>query len=1110
MNYLCKNLIKLMIKMRFVCLVMILSLSSLEAKVWSQQERLNFRFNDINIVQVFEMLQKKTNLKFVFNHENVQQYSVNADIKGKTLEEILDMVFAGKPLKYEISGEHVIVSNASFVQVQTKEMLKITGTVVDEKGSALPGVTVMLKNTSIGISTDAEGKFSLQLPETGSSNQLVFSFIGMKTQEVAMAKGKTTYKIIMEDEAQKLEDVVVTGYFQKKKVSQTGAEVVIEGEELRKVGSLNLLQAISSFDPGVRTLENNEFGSDPNRMPEITVRGEKGFDLRDEADDSRTNPNAPLYIMDGIEVTATTVYDMDMNRIASFSILKDAAATSLYGSRGANGVILISTIRPEAGEIRVTLNANYNISVPDLRSYNLMNAREKLEYEKLAGVYTNKYNNKEEQTLLDIKYNNILAEIERGVDTYWLSQPLTTSVNQRYSAYLEGGDEHFRYGVNLKYDHDKGVMIGSGREKYGINVYFSYDLGNKLIVRNDIMVDDVKATNSPYGSFSQYAQMNPYERMYDPETGEMVREFDSNGTIIRNPMINAHLPNTDYEKYTQIRDNLQLDYRPSLHWYVKGKIAITKQINRDEAYLSAESTAFNGVKNVEEKGSYTISNGTDIDLEGSLSVTYNNNIFEKLAVSLGAGSELLTSRSESDGYIATGFLNDKLIYPSYALQFKKSSTPSGSFDKSKSAGFFGQVNLTWDNRYIVEASFRTDGSSRFGRDSRFAPFWAASAAWNVNREKFWTGEGYMKVRASVGSTGSTNFSADQAMTRFVFGNSSEYNGIYGGVISAYGNPALKWQNVLKYNLGLDMTIWRDIISLNFDAYLERTENLLLNIDVAPSSGFTSYTENMGSLDNKGFEARLRLNLINDRSRDLSWNVTLSTAHERNKIRKLSNAMKAMNKEALDLENNEGGEVFRMYEVGRSQSALMVVRSMGIDPATGNEIYIRRDGTLTYEYNPNDKVNIGDMNPKLNGFFNSNLTWKGINLYLNFGYEFGAKTYNSTLATKVEGANPVYNADKRVLYDRWKKAGDVAMFRRIDDQSTVYQSTRLVQDNNFLKLSSLSLSYDLPRDLLNRTFIERCKFTFSMTDVFRISSIKEERGTSYPFARTVSFGFNLTF
>lgn len=1089
---------------------MLLGLSGLQAKVWSQTGHLELSVTNASLIEALKQLQQKTNLKFVFNHEEVQSFRVNARIKGKTLRETLDILLTDKPLTYEITTEHVIISKALLQQKQAPEMIEITGVVVDENGAPLPGVTLMLKGTSLGTATDVNGNFKLQIPENSNPNSLLCSFVGLKDKEIKLVKEQTNYKVTMEEQAQALDDVVVTGYFQRKKISQTGSEVVVDGEELRKVGSLNLLQAISSFDPGVRTLENNEFGSDPNRMPEITVRGEKGFDLRDEADDSRTNPNAPLYIMDGVEVTATTVYDMDMNRVASFSILKDAAATSLYGSRGANGVIVITTIRPRAGEIKVTLNGNFNISVPDLRSYDLMDAREKLEFERLAKVYTHPRGNKEEQTLLDIKYNNILAEIERGVDTYWPSQPLKTSVNQRYSAYLEGGDEHFRYGINLKYDHDKGVMIGSGREKYGINVYFSYDIANKLIARNDIMIDDVKASNSPYGSFSQYTQMNPYERIYDAQTGEMKDEFTSNGTEIRNPLVNAHLPNSDYERYTQIRDNFQLQWWATSHLNLNGNIAITKQQNRNNAYTSAQSPTFNNMTDAEDKGSYALLNGTDIDIEGKITANYNNNLFDKLSVSVGIGSELTTTSSESDTYTITGFLNDKLTNPAFGLKFKENSNQRGTFDRAKSIGFLGNVNLNWSNRYILDFSFRTDGSSRFGRDSRFAPFWAAGAAWNVNQESFWTESGYLKIRASVGSTGSTNFSADQALTRFTFQNDSEYNGIYGAVINAYGNPALKWQRVMKYNIGADMSVWRDIIVLNIDAYLERTENLLLNVDVAPSSGFSSYTENMGSLDNKGMEARLRLNLINNRTKDLSWNVTLSAAHEKNKIRKLSNAMQAMNNEALKLENSSGTRTFRMYEVNRSQTALMVVRSLGIDPTTGNEIYIKQDDGLTYDYDPNDKVVVGDINPKLNGYFNSNLTWKGINLYLNFHYEYGAKAYNATLATKVEGADPKYNADKRVLYDRWQKPGDVAMFRRIDDNSTVYQSTRLVQDNNFLNLSSLSLSYDLPRNMLIKTFIERCRFTFSMTDVFRLSSIKQERGTSYPFARTLSLGFNLTF
>lgn len=1082
----------------------------------SDGERLEQSVSNRPLTEVLKLIEEKFNIKISFSYDDLAGYRVSARISAKNIDEALAQALKGLPVSYTVSNGFYSVK-ASKKPVTTQQVpqkdnhVSVSGKVVDKAGEPIVGAVVKVNdNAKAGAVTDIDGHFNLQLLKNRGVD-LEFTYVGMKNAKyfVNCKKNESDILIRMEDDAKSLEDVVVTGYFQRKKISQTGAEVVVSGDDLQKVGSLNLLQAISSFDPSVRTIESSEFGSDPNHMPEITVRGEKGFDLRSSADDSRTNPNAPLYIMDGIEVSATTVYDMDMNRISQFSILKDAAATSLYGSRGANGVILITTKRPEAGKIRVTLNANFNMSIPDLRSYNLMDAREKLEYERLAGLYTNRYGNREEQTQLDVRYNNVLSEIERGVNTYWLSKPLTTSLNQRYSAYLEGGSQDFRYGLNVKYDHDKGVMKKSGREHYGISAYLSYEIANKFVARNDVSIDDVTANDSPYGSFSNYAQMNPYERIYDAETGEMRREFTSNGQTIRNALINSLLPNKSENKYTQVRDNFQMQWWATPHLMFRGNAAITKQINRSDIYKSPESIDFQGITDSAQKGSYTVSNGTDINFEGNITANYNTNFFEKLAVSVGVGSEIITTKTQSDGYTATGFVNDKLIYPSYAIQYLKNSVPSGSFDKSKSIGFFGNANFIWDNRYILDLSYRTDGNSRFGRNSRFAPFWSVGGAWNVNQEKFWKGKGYMKLRASAGSTGSTNFSADQALTRFVYSSSSEYNGMYGAVLNAYGNPKLKWQNVMKYNVGLDMSILKNIIVLNFDAYLERTENLLLNIDVAPSTGFTSYTENMGSMDNKGFEARLRFNIINDYKNDINWNVTLSTAHETNKIRKISNAMRAMNDEALKLENNAGGSVFRLYEEGRSQTALMLVRSAGIDPQTGNEIYIKRDGSLTFEYDPNDRVEVGDTSPKFKGFFNSNLNWHGFNLYLNFRYETGAKRYNSTLAQKVEGANPYYNADRRVLYDRWKKPGDVAMFRRIDDRSTVYQSTRLMQKDNYLNLSSLSLSYDVPRKYFKGTTFERCKAIFSMTDIFRISTIKQERGTSYPFARTMSLGLNIT-
>lgn len=1100
--------------MRLFTICMFVFVFGASANSFSQKQTVTLDLYQCDVSTLFQEIWKQTGLRFVYNDRDVAKVArFDLQVKDKAVEEVLKDVFHETTLRCTFDGDviMVIASKQQAVAADTVKKVTVKGKVTDEAKNPLPGVTVVVKipgmeSSAIGTATDIDGLYELSWVDQKNAS-LVFTFVGMIAQEVKFTNQKEI-NVVLKEDSKEVEEVVVTGYFNRTKQSSTGAEVSVKGEELRKVGSLNMLQAISAFDPSVRTLPNNQWGSDPNHVPEISIRGENGFDLRSSADDSRSNPNAPLYIMDGIEVSATTVYDLDMNRVEAFSILKDASATALYGSRGANGVILITTVRPRSGELRVSVNARYDISAPDLSDYNLMNAREKLQYEKLAGVYTSK-GGLEEQMNKDELYNSRLEEVARGVDTYWLSKPLRTSVNQRYSVFVEGGDEHMRYGVDLKYDTDKGVMKGSGRERWGAKINLNYNLDNKLIVTNDLNVDDVKGENSPYGDFSQYTKLNPYEREKDPETGELIRRFASNN--LKNPLLDATLPNTDYNRYTEVKDNLSVEWRVTSHFQIKGLAALTKNITKNDKYRSAESSEFDTQTDPNQKGSYTISNSTTINFDANLRFMYNNVFADKYTVSAGIGSELSTLNLTGEGFTAVGFLSDRLKNIQYAQQFKKDSKPTGSYDKTKMVGFFANLNVGYDNRYFLDASFRTDGSSKFGRNSRFAPFWSVGAAWNLDKESFWTGTGYMKIRASVGSTGTTNFTSDQALTQYLYQSTSEYNGIYGAVLSAYGNPSLKWQNTLQYNAGVEASVWRNMIVVNFDAYLKRTQNLLLDIDVAPSTGFSSYKENMGSIDNKGFEARLRFNLINDRSRDMTWNVTIAAAHNKNEIRKLSTAMKKMNEEALKSTNSKGDTtMFRLYEEGRSQSALMVVRSLGIDPATGNEIYIKKDGSLTYEYDVNDKVEVGDENPKFQGNVQTNFYWKGFNLYLLFNYEYGAKIYNTTLATKVEGADPLYNADKRVLYDRWKKAGDVAMFRRIDDTSDLYQTTRLVQDNNFINLSSLSLSYDVPQDILTRTFIERCKLTFSMTDVFRISSIKQERGTSYPFARSFSFALNLTF
>lgn len=1093
---------------RFLFLFVFVASLHVSAALHSQNKMVTLHLEGVSLEEVIQSLKLQTDYGFFYNIDSKdikKMTSISVDVKNMALEDVLSQILRGTNLSYTIVNDVVILNARSAVVVNDSlgKNHMLVGRVLDMNKEPLPGVTVRLEKTNMGTATNFDGVFSFRLPVM--NGRLILSFVGYKTKEVEFKLPSDTLKIVLEEEVENVEEVVVTGYFNKAKESFTGSEVTIETEELKKVGALSITQALSAFDPSIRLAESLTNGSNPNVLPDITIRGENGFDLRANADDATTNPNAPLYILDGVEVSAERVYDMDVNRVESITILKDASATALYGSRASNGVIVITTIRPKSGQIRVSLNANYNISVPDLRDYNLMNAEEKLEYERLAGLYQD--SDYLEQCKLDELYNSRLEEVRKGVNTYWLSQPLTTSLNQRYSINFEGGDEYFRYGIDLRYDTDKGVMKQSGRDRLGINLTFNYNIGTNFFIRNDLAVDNVKAKNSPYNEFYLYANQNPYDRIYD-ENGKFVEKLSSGDW---NPLYNAHLAKKNTSTYTSIQDNFNIDWRiiPALR--LQGRISYTRQFDKRDLFKSPESLDYSTETDPKKKGTYFRSNSQSDKFDGNLTLQYNK-VLGVHSLNVGVGSNLTESTEEGDSYTGVGFVNPNMIFIGAATSFKENSSPDGSYDKSRLVGFFGNVNYGYDNRYFLDLSFRTDGSSKFGRNSRFAPFWSVGVAWNVHKEAFWSGDekSSLKLRASVGSTGTTNFSSTQALTTYNYDFSKIYNGVFGVSLAGYGNPELKWQNTISYNVGVDMTLLKGLVTFNGDFYIKNTENLLLPLTVAPSTGFSSYVENIGKLRNTGIEGRLRLNLIRDTQRDLRWNVTLSAFHNKSKITKLSNQLEEINKYANSDWYNQGTVVYRQYEAGRSQTALMMVRSGGIDPATGNEVYIKRNGELTFEYDANDKVKCGDMKPTIEGNVNTNLTWKGFTLYMLFKYQFGAKAYNGTLASKVEGANPYKNADKRVLYDRWKEPGDHAKFRRIDDRTSPYQTTRLVFDNDLFSLSSVSLSYELPREISQKIYADRVRLMLSTTDVFRLSTIKQERGTSYPFARTFNLSLNVTF
>ena len=1006
--------------------------------------------------------------------------------------------------------------------------VEVTGIVIDEESVPVAGAGVVLKGTTIGVSTEADGTFRLEMESPGPEFVLEFSFIGMKTREVKVKPrdGKADMEVVLEMDQNELDQVVVTGIFNRRKESYTGSAVTMKGEDIKKVSTTNIAKAISVIDPSFRVMDNFEMGSDPNRLPDMRMRGTSTLpggssgsgDLVSLQGEYDTYPNQPLLMLDGFEIDVQTMADLDPDRIASITILKDASATAIYGSKASNGVIVIETLAPRPGAINVTYSGSVRVEIPDLSSYNLMNSEEKILVEKLAGLYP-------ENDLASLRdYESRLREVRRGVDTYWLSQPLRTSVQHRHAVTLEGGSQALRYKLYAGLNETPGVMKGSKRSTQTASLDLSYRL-SKFQLKNSVTVDNAVGTDSPYGSFSQYAMLNPYLRPYDEDgnvnkvmqTWNMLYSGSGNTYEIANPMYNATFHSLDRTTSLTIRELFKLEYRPADAWILQANVSLSKGISKDEVFRPGYHTAFNNVTDPTLKGDFSRAQSESFNYAIDFTAMYNKVFREKHYVTANLRYSVDQNQSETYGALVTGFPNDTMDHILFGQKYSENMT--GSENTSRSIGGVLTAGYSYMYRYSFDATIRVDGSSQFGRDNRFAPFWSAGFKWDITNEPFMKSVEWMDdlvFATSYGITGTQGFAPYQSRQVYSYSDLMQYylsSDATGIELVALGNDKLKWQQTATWNTRLELSLLKGRITARAEYYIKNTENSLAQITLAPSLGFSSYPANMGTLQNQGVELNIAFIPYRNEAKEAYWVISANGSHNRNKLTRISEALSRMNE--LNA-STESISPLPRYVEGQSTTAIWAVRSLGIDPSTGDEILLKRDGSVTSEYDPVDAVICGDTEPKWQGNVNTSFNYMGFGINLGFTYRFGGQMYNSTLVQKVENADLRYNADRRVLQLRWQNPGDVAQYKRLTNSangSNTQQTSRFVMNENIFQMSSLSLTYRMDNNeypFLRRLHISSMRWSFNMEDIFYLSSIKRERGTDYPFSRQFALSLNLVF
>ena len=1087
-----------------------------------EDSRLTVEFKKTPFVEVLNYIKEHSRYDVLYNNEEMKKIpAITRSFERIPVMAILQACLEGTGYSFRISHDVIVIKKEEKLKDGVREVT-LRGKVLDDKGMTLPGATIIVKETRVGVSTDEKGVFVLSLPRADTIC-LVASFIGMETREVVVTDFKKEVVIKLKSSTKEMEEVVVTGYGNIRKSSFTGNSITVKREELLKVSKTNVISALQVFDPSFRIKENNQWGSDPNALPEMQIRGQSGIGIK-ELDKSsvsksslKDNPNLPVFIMDGFEVKIEKVYDMDPNRIESITIHKDAAATALYGSRAANGVVVITTVAPREGEVQISYILVGSVTMPDLTDYNLMHSREKLDAEVEAGVFVFDPRWSTYAEARYEEYNKKLLNVLKGVDTYWLSKPLQTAFSHKHSLYLDGGSNTMRYGLDLSYNNEDGVMKESYRDRIGVGFAFDYRT-QKVQVRNYISYHITKSQETPYGYFSQYTKLLPYDE-YKDEDGKYIQELPEykGRDKTPNPLYEAQLGSYDQTKSSELTENL------SLNWFVfptlqlKGELSVTKTNSKGEQYIHPDSKTQKA--NIYESvntlaGELNKNDEENIVWEGKVTASY----YEYIGlhhINFTGGVNVQTTDRTGASYSYRGFPSGgELVSVNFAKEIR--TKPTETDKQTRLLGFLGQLNYSYNDIYLLDASVRIDGSSEFGANKRFAPFWAGGIGLNIHNYTFFKNLGWMdllKVRGSYGQTGKVNFAPYAAIPTHEIDIDQWYlTGSGASLKMVRGNKDLKWEKTNKYDMGIELGLWNNLVYLGASYYIEETNSLITDVSLQASTGFHSYKSNMGKVENKGFELNVRSELFKNQD----WYIAIyaNMAHNTNKIKKISDALRAYNERVDEYyrdNDNATDRILTKYVEGESLSAQYGMKSLGIDPANGQELFVYRDGTVSYEWSPTEMINIGDGNPWGRGSFGINLQYKGFTLFASFLYEFGGDEYNSTLVANVENADMYQNVDRRAVTMRWHKAGDMTVLKDIADRNeTTRPTSRFMQRKNVLTWNSLSVGYEFAPEKLKKIGLKLLRFEVGANDLWRLSTIEAERGLDYPFANTVNFLLKVNF
>ena len=1155
---------KIVLMMKFYLVFTFLGVLNVIAGSAYSQENLKLNLKEVSLMTLFREIQKQTGIDFVYNEEQCRDFGkVSVEISDGMVEQLLQQVFDSSKLTYRFENGVIMIKALDEMRPQ-EQKVQISGSVVDTKGQPLPGVTILLKGTTVGCVTDSEGNFRLELPMR-ENIVLSFSFVGMKTIEVAYS-GQKEMKVVLEEEITEMEqvNVISTGYYDIDKSKMTGAVEVVTAREIAGKGYTSIDEVLRGTLAGVSVM--NVSGR-PGAQAQIRIRGVN----------SLTGNMEPMWIVDGmpmqgnlptsvgvgatdLENTVLTsgIGNISPDDVESITILKDAAAAAIYGSRAANGVIVIKTKRGRVGKSYINVQSSFAISEAPKNRLEMMNSEEKIAFERslyedfpnatLRGRASLLYKGIDEGT---ISRADAMAELEnmRQINTDWFDEIFRVALNHKHVVTLSGGSETTQFYSSINYSNEQGVIPNNDYKHFGATLKLTHDFNRNLRILFDVSssLRTEKSSASAVNPLYYATFANPYERPYD-ENGNYAYDYSyepelskvKDGYMYDFNMLKDLRENTAKTKYGSNQVNLQLEWKlfEGFMYSLAGTVSNTSSYTRKEiapgSYTSKVKSwildlySENEIPDNLNLGALQENTSRSFGWTVRNQIKYARELKEDHFVNIVVGHEVSAVESNSFMQYSPQYDVDKGLigYPNLdgvnAGDLDLDRLHETSKGQDRSVSVFATASYSYKDRYVVAGSSRWDGADIIGTDNRFSPLWNVSLKWNMHEENFMKSCRFVNVlslRGSYGFTGSIDRNA-YPFTLMTYGSLRYYDGIQLPIDVMPGNPSVKWQKKEDRSIGLDFSLFNYRINGTVNYYCNDVNNLLGDKKIPYSTGRGSVVANLSSLRNSGWE--FSLNTVNIDHENFRWTTSFNIALNDNKI------TDAFYEKISDLYT-----IRRKYQIeGYPVNAWFGFKTAGINPQTGEYMiytdakdedghpkgYPYGNGYIAdgSTYSTENAYYLGEAEPPISGGFGTTLTYKRLSLNAQFAFMTGHKiksfkSYNGSLM------NASRLNQLKTEANRWRKPGDITNVPKYTTSTATLSLLEItddkLEDGSYLKCNLISLGYNLPSNLCQKLGLSQLRCTFNVHNLFTWTKYRgidpETLGAfGYPSAKNYMFTLNL--